>query len=415
MDYHTNIRLHDLISLPKKRLELFRMIPVNKQGTVLLELPHDVEKSILNELQIKEIVSLNHYLDPDETTDILQKIDDHSKRRKILNNLKTHIKESVETLLKFEPQTAAGMMSINYIEVGKNANFKKVELLIRKHEKRTGRIPTILAVENGYLLGEIHMHDLALHTVNEKIKPYIKKAITIRYDAEEDEIIKKISKPHNKIVVLDDDNSILGVIYSDDILPLIKRTQGRAIYKFTGVSKDEEVYDSISSKVKNRYKWLILNLFISFAGALVVSLFQETIQALVLLAVYMPIIAGMGGNTGAQAMAVMIRGIALKQVESKTARKAILNEFIAAGLNGIIIGAIASIIAVVWNKSPLLGLVIAAALIINLMIAGFFGALLPLIMKNLGKDPATSATIFITATTDIFGFFIFLGLASLLL
>ena len=141
-------------------------------------------------------------------------------------------------------------------------------------------------------------------------------------------------------------------------------------------------------------------------------LFQETISAFVLLAVYMPVIAGMGGNTGTQTLAVMVRGIALKEIELKTGTKVILKEAGTGLVNGVINGIIVSIIAIIFNQNYLLGLVAGVAMIINMMIAGFFGSTIPLIMKRLGKDPATSAAIFITTATDLFGFFVFLGLAT---
>jgi magnesium transporter len=148
----------------------------------------------------------------------------------------------------------------------------------------------------------------------------------------------------------------------------------------------------------------------------VVGLFEDTISKFVLLAVYMPIVAGMGGNAGTQTLAIFIRGITLKEIElNKQSFKAIMNEVGAGAINGLITGFLAAAIALIWNKSPMLGLIIGLAMIINLMIAGLFGALIPLIMEKLGKDPATSATIFITTATDIFGFFAFLGLASILL
>ena len=141
-------------------------------------------------------------------------------------------------------------------------------------------------------------------------------------------------------------------------------------------------------------------------------LFQETISAFVLLAVYMPVIAGMGGNTGTQTLAVMVRGIALKEIELKTGTKVILKETGTGLVNGVINGIIVSIIAIIFNQNYLLGLVAGVAMIINMMIAGFFGSTIPLIMKRLGKDPATSAAIFITTATDLFSFFVFLGLAA---
>jgi magnesium transporter len=205
------------------------------------------------------------------------------------------------------------------------------------------------------------------------------------------------------------------VIHSDEILKLIDKHAMDDLYGFAGVDTEESALDSAFTKVKYRYKWLIINLATAFMAASVVGVFSDTISRVTLLAVYMPIVAGMGGNAGTQALAVAVRGLVLKEVALKTSGKLIINEMIGGAINGLINGLIVAVIATVFNHSPLLGLVLGLAMIINLITAGFFGALVPMIMKSLGKDPASSATIFITTATDVIGFFVFLGLASLLL
>ena len=411
---HTNL-IHEILSCPKKRTSVFREIPINNQGFILLGLSKKLQQKIMNKLNDKEIVEFIDYLDPDEATDLLQRVD-VKRRKKLLKKLGKEIKDKVEFLLKFDPRTAAGMMNLDYIEVNKNTTFEQLSKIIQKHEKKTGKFPTTLVVEEGFLVGELPLHVLAITKRKEQISKYIKKITSIKYDKEESEIVAIFKKyRHSKIVVLDKDDSILGIIYSDDILKIIEKQSTNTLRDFAGVSEEEDVLDSALVKVKNRYKWLIINLATAFLAASVVNLFQETISAFVLLAVYMPIVAGMGGNAGTQTMAVVIRGLALKEIELKTSKQVIINEILAGGINGIINGILVATVAVLWNKNPMFGLVIGLAMIINLIIAGFFGAIIPLIMKRLGKDPASSATIFITTATDVFGFFVFLGLASIML
>ncbi len=411
---HSGLEISGFLSHPHS-VEAFRKIPVNEQGFVLLGLSKNRQINILKKLKNKELLELLKYLDPDEATDLIQNISRH-RRKALIKKLNEDVREKVEFLLKFNPKTAGGMMSLDYIEVDKNLTFKEVSKIILKHEKRTGKFPVILVVEDGYLLGELPGHILALHTGSEKISKYIKKIPTVEYDKDVREVIKIFKRnPHNKIIVLDKDNSILGVIFSDDILRLIQNQSAKTLYDFAGVSEEEDVLDSALVKVKYRYKWLIINLATAFLAASVVGMFKETISAYVLLAAYMPVVAGMGGNAGTQTLAVVVRGLALKEIELKTAKKVIINEMLAGAINGVINGLIVALIASLWNHSPLLGLVTGIAMVINLIIAGFFGAVIPLIMKALGKDPASSATIFITTATDVFGFFCFLGLATLIL
>ncbi len=407
--------VYEILSSPKNRVPIFREILVNNRGFVLLNLSKRLQQEIMVGLNDKELVELLDYLDPDEVTDLLQTMG-VKRRKELLKKLGKEIKEKVEFLLKFDPRTAAGLMSLDYIEVNKKITFEQLSKIIRKHEKRTGKFPTILVVQDGFLTGELPGYVLALHKGEEKISKYIKKIPHIKYEEDEKEVIRVFKKHrHNKIVVLDKDDSILGVIYSDDVLKLVEKQSTNNLRDFAGVSEEEDVLDSALTKVKNRYKWLIINLATAFLAASVVSLFQKTISAFVLLAVYMPIVAGMGGNAGTQTLAVVVRGLTLKEINLKTGKKVIINEILAGGINGIINGVLVAAVAILWNKSPMLGLIIGLAMIINLIIAGFFGAIIPLIMKRLGKDPASSATIFITTATDVFGFFVFLGLATIML
>jgi len=219
------------------------------------------------------------------------------------------------------------------------------------------------------------------------------------------------------VAVLDDDGSILGVIYADDILHLIEEEAGETLYEFTGVAGEESALDGPVAKIRSRYKWLIINLGTAFMAAAVVGLFESTIAAIAVLAAYMPVVAGMGGNAGTQAMAVTVRGISLDQVSLSTGSRVIPQRIIAGAVNGLITGVLVAVIATVFapEYGALLGLVIGVAMVANLIIAGFFGALIPLVLDRLGQDPATSATIFITTATDVLGFFVFLGLAQAVL
>lgn len=408
--------IYKILSSPKERVSIFRDIPVNKQGFILLNLSKHIRQEIIDSLTDKELTASLNYLDPDEATDILQILKD-KRRKKILRKMSRAIREKVEFLLRFNPQTAAGIMNLDYVEVNKNALFEQIAKIIQKHEKTTGKVPAILIVnEDGFLIGELPAHTLAIAKRKEKIAKYIKKIPKVKYNRDENEVISTFKKhPHNKIAVLDEDDSIIGIIYSDDILKLIAKQTTNHLSDFAGVSKEEDVLDSAIVKVKNRYKWLIINLATAFLAASIVGLFQNTISAFVLLAVYMPIVAGMGGNAGTQTLAVVVRGLALKEIKLKTAKRVIINEVLAGAINGIINGILVAAVAILWNKNPLLGLVIGISMVINLIVAGFFGTIIPLIMKRLGKDPASSATIFITTATDVLGFFVFLGLASLML
>ena len=411
----TNDISYRLISSPKKAI--LKEIPIEKRGFVLLRLSKAVQQKLLNQLNTEEIVNILNYLAPDESTDIIQNILDQKKRKSVIIELSSETRKKVEFLLTFNPRTAAGLMSLDYTKVKKDITFSQISDIIREHEKRTGKFPTILVVDKqDVLIGELPGHVFALRKKKEKINNFIEKVPTINHSKDESRVLRVFKRhPGNKVVVLDDNKKILGVIYSDDVVKLMNKESTRELYVSAGVSEEEGVHDPIYKKVKSRYKWLILNLATAFLAASVVGLFKDTISSFVLLAAYMPVVAGMGGNAGTQTLAVVVRGLALKEIELRTARKVIFNEVIAGGINGVINGVLVALVAFIFNQSLLLGIITGAAIIFNLMIAGFFGAIVPLIMKHFKKDPASSATIFITTATDVLGFFTFLGLASLVL
>lgn len=400
---------------PSSRMEFFRGLEPAEQSQLILKLPRRVQAELLGGLSVEEAVVCLHYLSPSDVTDVLQRLE--TKRQvRILAALSEEIKSKVEFLLKFDPRTAAGMMSLDYIEVDNHATFAEAADLLKRHEKQTGKFPTVLVLEGVKLLGEVPGHEFALHRSSDKVAKAVKRVTKIKYNSDEKEVMSHLQqREHGKLVVLDEDGSILGVIYADDVLRAIGRGSNKQLYSFAGVHEEEDALDPPMVKVKHRYKWLIINLGTAFLAASVVGMFDEVISKFVLLAVYMPIVAGMGGNAGTQTLAVAIRGLALKEVSLGHGRRMITNEVAAGAANGAINGVIVAVVATIWNQSPKLGLVLAIAMVVNLIIAGFFGALIPLIMQRLGKDPATSATIFITTATDVFGFFVFLSLAQAIL
>jgi magnesium transporter len=326
------------------------------------------------------------------------------------------MRDMVSTLLQFDPDTAAGLMNVDYIQVDVSDDIATVAKKFKLHERRTGRLPVILAMDNERLAGFLPGHELGFVRVNEKITKFVKRIPTIRHSASHDEVSDLFRRhPHNKVVVTDDEKNVIGIIYSDDVLRLMQEQESASLYDFAGVSAEESVADSAKRKVKFRYKWLIINLGTAFVAAFTVGLFEDTISKYVLLAVYMPIVAGMGGNAATQTLAVVVRGIALRQIDLKSAYRTLKNEVGAGFVNGLINGFLVALIVLIKDHDAKIAIILALAMVINLLVAAFFGTIVPLIMSKLRKDPASSATIFITTATDVLGFLAFLGLATLIL
>lgn len=367
-------------------------------------------------MSVDEIVKIIDYLDLQTAQVIVRRITDVRRRHKIINQLKRDVKEKVNYFLRFHPKATLSLMHFNYVLLGLTDTIGDAGNAIDIHYKETGKFPEVLIQEKGILVGEVSLATLVRERNTLKLEHFVTEVTTVTYKAEVSEIIHTLAiSKRKKIIVLDADASVLGIIYADDAIELFGKLPAESLYNFAGVADSERVFDSVWVKVSHRYKWLIINLGTGFLAASVVSLFENTLNELVLLAIYMPIVAGMGGNAATQTLAVIVRGIAVGEVTLKNSLSPILNEVGAGFINGSINGVLVALVATYWNQNPALGFVLAVAMVVNLVIAGFFGALIPLIMKALGKDPATSATIFITTATDVFGFFVFLGLATVVL
>lgn len=409
------IALADILFRKDKRIPLFLEQPMEHRLTTLRSLTPTVRHEILTRIPDADLVAILEAVDPDEATDILQVLS-RRKREKILQLLSAQVKDSLSTLLEFDPDTAAGLMTLDYIQVQQGDTIANVANQFKKHETRTGRPPVILVMDGHKLVGFMPGHQLGFGEQSEGITKYIKRITTISYAATHDAVVRLFhAHPHSKVAVLNDGGAVIGIIYSDDVLKLFQDQQASSLYDFAGIRQEESVTDSAKRKAQNRYRWLIINLGTSFLAAFTVGIFEDTLAQYVLLAIYMPIVAGMGGNAATQTLAVLVRGIALKQIDLKTAWKPLRSELGAGLINGVINGILVAVVVMILNGDAKIATILALAMVINLQVAAFFGTLVPLIMSKLGKDPASSATIFITTATDVLGFLAFLGLASAIL
>lgn len=407
---------HNISYHPKKRLELFRKLKKGVSIEVFFLLSPHTQQTIIEKLSVRELVYFIDQTDLSQAGRILARIKSSKKRSDVARRLKHELKEKSEYFLRFSPKAEFNLLNFNYILLSENASVEDASFVIDQHYKETGKFPEVLIQRKGRCVGEVALGTLVRVSNRSKLAKHITPITHIKYTASAGDIRKTFTQSQKKkVVVLDTDDSVIGIIYTDDVLHLFKHGPAEALYDFAGVDDSERVFDGVLTKVENRYKWLLVNLGTAFLAASVVSLFENTINEFVLLAAYMPIVAGMGGNASAQTLAVMVRGITIGEVGIHNVKDAIKREVSAGILNGFIVGVIVAFVASFFNHSPLLGLIVGISLLINLVIAGFFGSFVPVLMKSLGKDPATSATIFITTATDVFGFFTFLGLATLFL
>ena len=409
--------LTEILFRKDKRTELFLELKSNERVMLLRSLTPNVRKDILTHVPDNDLVEILQEVDPDEATDWLQLLGPR-RRERVLQKVSRELQDSLSKLLEFDAETAAGLMTLDYVQVSMDDTIAEVSKKFKSHEKATGRPPVVVVMkkEDGKLAGFLPGHELGFGRASELIGKYVKRLPSISYAATHDEVLHQFhAHPHAKVAVKNDSDDVIGIIYSDDVLNLMQEKESSTLYEFAGIRKEESISDSARRKVRNRYQWLIINLGTAFLASFVVSRFEDTLSAFVLLAVYMPIVAGMGGNAATQTLAVLVRGISLGQIDLKSAGRTLRNELGAAFVNGLINAVLVSIVVILLNRDYKIALVLALAMVANMVVAAFFGTLVPLVMTKLGKDPAASATIFITTATDVLGFLVFLGLGSLIL
>ncbi len=397
-------------------MQILRGMSLPEKSATFEKLSPYVQQSILKQLATHEIVDMLDHLDMQQAQRIIARISSGKRRDKIVQRLKGDVKEKIEYFLRFHPKATLSLINFNYLFLDSNLTIKQAAEIIGEHYEETARYPEVLVHKNGELLGEVQLSSVVRERSTSKLAKFAKPVQTMTYQSEVNEIIDNlVSTNSKKMVVLDHDTSVLGIIYADSARMLFGHLPAESLYDFAGVDDSEKPFDSIGKKVKNRYRWLILNLATSFLAGSVVLAFQDTLDVLTILAVYIPIIAGMGGNAATQSFAIMMRGLTLGTITLQTSLPAILKELVAGVINGFIIGGIVALISAVWNGEPLLGLVVGAALIGAHTVAAIAGTFVPLFMKHIGKDPAATSTIFITTITDVLGLLFLLGLSTIVL
>jgi len=401
---------------PKERMVNVRSLTVPEQCAVFLELSPYVQQFILTQFKTVEVIDLLDHMDMQEAQHALAKLPDAKKRERILKRLKGEVKEKVEYFLRFHPQASFDLITFNYIFLADTKTVAVAADIVDEHYEETGKYPEILIHEGGELIGEVPLSALVRARNTAKLQSLVQPVETIEYHSDAPVVIDTlVTSEKKKLIVLDNDTSVLGVIYTEAARNLFSDLPAESLYDFAGVDDSERPFDSIAAKVNNRYRWLILNLATTFLASSMVLLFQDTLDALTILTIYIPVIAGMGGNAATQTFAIMVRGLTLGTVSWKNAGPAIWRELAAGVINGVIIGAVVALVSALWHGEPLLGLVVAVALICVHAVAAVSGAVVPLLMKHLGKDPAATSTIFISTATDVLGLFFLLGLATLIM
>lgn len=393
------------------------VVPIEQLAEIVEVSDEDLQVQIVKMIGAHESVKLFSYMSVDDVTDIIGML--HiSYRKEILKKMKSKDSEEVEFLLKFGEDTAGGIMTTQFIQLDYDLTIKDALNKIKKIAPETEVIETIFIVnEKNILLGKVDLRDIFTHDEEKQlIEITDRNNIVVFPDTDQEEVSLLFSKYSLSVIpVVNKKGALIGIITFDDIIDVIIEESTEDILALAGVSADEKVDNTVKESIKERFPWLVVNLFTAFLASFTVSMFESTINQVVALAACMPIVAGMGGNAGTQTLSVVVRSIALGEIELKKDFYRVFKEILIGVIDGASIGVFAGIVIYFMYGNFYLSVIIFLAMIINLVIAGFFGFIVPLTLKQFNIDPAIASSIFVTTATDVIGFFAFLGLATIFL
>ncbi len=403
---------------PAQAADVAEYLDPNTAGRILAEMDPSLAATVIADMESVEASMVLGAMSPDDRVDILAHLP-RSVRENLIGEMDAHDAADVRTLQQYPPESAGGIMTTQVTALEEHYTVEEAVAELRRMNEQLEQMFYVYVIDlRGHLVGVLSMRDLILAKPDRKINTLMRTNVAAVPATMDQEEVARIVRRYKYLAmpVVDEKNRLLGLITVDDVVNIINDEATEDVQKMAGAGAEERLTSPWSYSFRSRTPWLIVNLGTAFMAAGVVGIFQTTIGAIPILAAYQTIVSGMGGNAGAQAMAVTIRGIALGKVDTKLLKKLLRRELIVGVLTGLVVGSITWIIAAVTSHHPhagLIGAIICVALTLNHINACLTGVAIPFVMKKLGFDPAQSATIFATTFTDCGGFFLTLGLASL--
>ncbi len=398
-----------------KREILISLLPIEVASEAISEMdPESHPEKLLASLNTDLVTNIVEELSYDDATDIVSQLSEE-KREEILENIDEEDASEIRKLLSYSEDTAGGLMSTEFIKINLAQNKRQaLEEVANQSEEIENFYAIYVIDDNERLIGTVSLKNLIKAKPNAQIEALLDEDLVyVTADTDQEEVAQLLSQYNLPgIPVVDEEMKLLGVVSFDDVIDVLEEETTEDILKIANVSDEEELSGNWKDAVKSRVPWLMVNTVTAFIASSVVYFFQPTIQKITLLATFMPIIAGLGGNAGTQALAVTIRRISLNTLPDSKVLETIKKEVLVGIINGLVFGSIVSLVAVFNNHSPVLGVVVFLAMFGNLVIAGITGASVPIILEKLGFDPAVASSIILTAFTDTLGFLLILGLGS---
>lgn len=402
---------------PGKRELLWELVNEEKRGEVLLEVNEEVRARLIGEMETHQLVAATEGLDTDDLADLLQSLPG-AVIQELLHSMDKQNRQRLEAVLSYPEDTAGGLMDLDIITVRPNVSLDVVLrylrlrgdipdltdslIVVNRFDRYQGLLPLTTLLTNDPELSVLEVMDSTIEGIPATLP---------------DVDVARLFQDRNLVSapVINEEGKLVGRITIDDVVDVIRDEADHSLMSMAGLDEESDIFAPVITSAKRRALWLGVNLATAFIASWVIGLFENTIEKVVALAVLMPIVASMGGIAGSQTLTIMIRGLALGQVGSSNARSLMHKEIMVSLMNGLIWSLVVALVAMAWFQDTRIGLVIAAALVINLLCAAIAGFALPMFLKRVGIDPALAGTVLLTTITDVVGFMAFLGLGTIYL
>jgi len=401
-------------SPPYQRRLLWRLVDKSIEGEVLQELSDDVQAQFLRRMNTAAVVEITEGLDTDDIADILQQLPERVLRE-VLSGMSIQDRDRVESVLSYEEDTAGGLMNTDTITVRPRLTLDAVLRYLRRHDTLPASTDNLIVVNRkDQFVGILPLATILTSDPSITVREVMLTDVDAIPANMPDNQVALLFETHDWVSapVVDTNGQLLGRITIDDVVDVIREDADHSLMSMAGLDEEEDTFAPAIRTTPRRAVWLGINLLTAIIASSVISIFQDTIDKVVALAVLMPIVASMGGVAGSQTLTVVIRGMALGQVSRSNIGWLMSREFRVGLFNGLLWAAVMGLVAAAWFGDITIAFIIAAAMVINLITAALAGAFLPVALKSLRIDPALAGSVALTTITDVVGFFSFLGLAT---
>tara|TARA_B100000424_G_C22928638_1_gene494015 strand:- start:487 stop:1866 length:1380 start_codon:yes stop_codon:yes gene_type:complete len=398
---------------PNDRENLLKLNNFKIAPEVFVELNESIQSEIINHLSTESIVYILKNLESDDAIKVIENLDEKNKND-ILSSLPPKDRFALLESLSFPEDSAARIMQRQFTAIPSNWSVGQTIDYLRENKDLPEEFLEIFIVDNEFKpIGSVPSSKVLRTPRDTKMQMIMNESqLSVPVDMDREEVANLFENYNlNSACVIDKNNKLVGMITSDDVLTVLKEEAEEDTLRLAGVG-DEEITDGVIKKTKRRFNWLLLNLLTAILASVVIGFFQEDIEKVVALAVLMPIVASMGGNAGMQTLAVTIRTIATNQLTKNNFTQNVIKEFTIGILNGVIFAIISAIVVQLWFKDITLSLIISISMVLNMIVAGLFGILVPITLKKFKIDPAIASSVFVTTITDVIGFLSFLGIGA---